>query len=145
MKNSIYFLLFLATTTLVAQGSRHEKIKALKVAHITEQLDLTSEEAAVFWPIYNVAEEKMENLRKTERREIMEKIRDGIESLSDAEANELIDKSVALKRKELEIYSVLVSELKGKLPPKKIILLRKVEDDFKRKLLERFKKRRGRP
>ena len=30
-----------------------EKIKALKVAHITNELDLTSKEAQQFWPIYN--------------------------------------------------------------------------------------------
>ena len=135
-------MLLLATTLVVAQNDRHKKIKALKVAHITEQLDLTPQEAGNFWPIYNASEEKMEAIRKKERKEIMSKIRNGIESLTDAEANELIDKSIALKRQELELYSQLVVDLKGKLPPKKIILLRKAEDDFKRKLLDRFKNRR---
>ncbi|QIE60748.1 hypothetical protein G5B37_14645 [Rasiella rasia] len=143
MKNILFLLLFVATTTMIAQPDRHEKIKAYKVAHITEQLELTSEEATAFWPIYNASEEKMRALRKTERKEIMEKIRSDFETLSDAEANALIDKSIKLKQQELQVYSDLVANLKGKLPPKKIILLRKAEEDFKRKLLDRFKNRRN--
>ena len=143
MKNSITLLLFLTLSSMVAQNSRHEKIKALKVAHISEQLDLTPEQAAKFWPIYNASEEKMHALRKTERREILEKIKNGFDTLTDEEANELIEKSIDLKQKELAVYRELVSQLKGKLPPKKIILLRKAEEDFKRKLLERYKKKRG--
>ena len=38
--------------------SKKEKIKALKTAFITTELDLTSAEAEKFWPIYNAFEEK---------------------------------------------------------------------------------------
>ena len=46
-----------------AQKHDKEKIKALKVAHITEQLDLTAKEAQAFWPVYNANEEAHYKLR----------------------------------------------------------------------------------
>ncbi len=35
-----------------------DKIKSLKIAFITERLDLSTKEAQTFWPIYNEYEEK---------------------------------------------------------------------------------------
>lgn len=142
MKKALILLTLCFTTALVAQG-RHEKIKALKVAHITEQLGLTSKEAQGFWPIYNASEEKMHALRKIERNEIMKKIDEDFNTLTDAEATVLIEKSLEGKEKELQAYRSLVNDLKGVISSKKIILLRKAEEDFKRQLLERFRKKKG--
>ncbi|WP_432411410.1 hypothetical protein [Rasiella sp. SM2506] len=144
MKKALILLTLCFTTTLFAQG-KHEKIKALKVAHITEQLSLTAKEAEGFWPIYNATEDKMHTLRKTEWKEVMKKIENDFDILTDAEATALIEKSLDVKEKELQTYRALVKDLKGVIPPKKIILLRKAEDDFKRKLLERYRNKKGRP
>lgn len=143
MKNTVLLFALCFTTALFAQ-ERHAKIKALKVAHITEQLDLTPKEAEGFWPIYNASEEKMEALRTIERREIIGKIKNDFESLTDTEATALIEKTLEVKEKELQTFRALVKDLKGVIPPKKIILLRKAEDDFKRQLLEHFRNKRGR-
>lgn len=144
MKKALILFTFCFTTALFAQG-KHEKIKALKVAHITEQLDLTAKEAEGFWPIYNASEEKMHALRKTEWKEVMKKIDDDFTSLTEAEATALIEKSLDVKEKELQTYRTLVKDLKGVIPAKKIILLRKAEEDFKRQLLERFRNKKERP
>jgi len=140
MKKALILLTLCFTTTLFAQ-SKYEKIKALKVAHITEQLNLTTKEAEGFWPIYNASEEKMNALRKTERHEIMKKIKENFETLTDTEANALIEKSIQVKENELKVFRELTTDLKGVIPPKKIILLRKSEEDFKRQLLDRFRKK----
>ena len=52
-------------TTMAA--SNIPSIKALKVAHITEKLDLTEKEAQQFWPIYNAYDEKMGTLKQTQK------------------------------------------------------------------------------
>ena len=142
MKKALLLFTLCFTTALFAQG-KHEKIKALKVAHITEQLELTSKEAEGFWPIYNASEEKRHTLRRTERKEIMKKIDDDFNSLTETEATALIEKSLDVKEKELQTYRELVKDLKGVIPPKKIILLRKAEEDFKRQLLERYRNKKG--
>jgi hypothetical protein len=140
----LILILFLVSCGLTAQNDRGEKIKAIKIAYITEQLDLTSSEAEKFWPFYNDYEDKMKNLRENGRREIYLKIREDISSMSDAEANVLIDKHLALKAKELMYQEELVANLRGVLSPKKILKLKKVEQDFKKKLLERLKRRKER-
>ena len=139
----ITLLLILLTTCLYAQDNRHEKIKALKTAFITEKLELTPSEAEKFWPIYNNYDEKMHNLRKKERKEIYTKLKDGIDTMSDKEANSLIDRGVALQNKEMEHRNELITKLRNVIPPKKVLKLRKVEDDFKRQLLEQYRKRKG--
>lgn len=61
MKNfllSIFFLLALAGN-ITAQKTSSEKIQSLKIAFITERLQLTSSEAQKFWPIYNDYEKEI--------------------------------------------------------------------------------------
>ncbi len=140
----IVLILLLITCGMYAQPNRSEKIKAIKTAYITEQLDLSSSEAEKFWPIYNEYEAKMLALRKNGRQEVYKKIRDGIDSMSDVEANQLLDKFLGFKAKELSNNQDLVSDLRKVLSPKKILKLKKVEEDFKKKLLERFKRRKNR-
>lgn len=140
----LLLIVFLVSTGLFAQGERHKKIKALKTAYITEQLNLSSEEAEKFWPIYNDFDAKMTTLRKEERRDIFEKIRMGMDAMSDEEANQLLDKVIAFKSMELQYNTEMVQGLRKVLSPKKIIKLKKVEEDFKRQLLERFRDRKNR-
>ena len=59
---SILFILSFSLLT-IAQGNR-DKIKALKIAFITEKLNLSEKEAQQFWPIYNSFEEDMSNLKR---------------------------------------------------------------------------------
>ncbi|HNP66588.1 MAG TPA: sensor of ECF-type sigma factor [Aequorivita sp.] len=141
--NKLVILLFLLTTIVQAQDGKHEKIKAWKTAYITEKLSLTSSEAEKFWPIYNKFDEKFHELRKKERTEIFKKLRDGLENLTDAEANELIDKNLSIESSELELRKQMTAELRKVISPKKIISLKKAEDDFKRELLDRYRNSKG--
>lgn len=142
MKKMI-FIFLLATITIQAQEGKHEKIKALKTAYITEKLALTSSEAEKFWPVYNNYDEKFHVLRKKEKNEIFLKLRNGLDNLNDAEANSLIDRSLELEIEELELRRRMVAELRNVISPKKIIILKKTEDDFKRELLDRYRQSKG--
>lgn len=57
-------VLFAAFSVASAQGDRggksewQEKMKAEKVAFLTAEMDLTPEESAAFWPVYNYFSEK---------------------------------------------------------------------------------------
>lgn len=142
MKKMI-FIFLLATITIQAQDGKHEKIKALKTAYITEKLSLTSSEAEKFWPIYNRYDEKFRDLRKKEKVEIFQKLRDGLDNLNDTEANNLIDRSLSLESEELELRKQMIAELRNVISPKKIIILKKTEDDFKKELLDRYRQSKG--
>ena len=143
MKN-ILILLLIICASATAQENRHEKIKALKRAHITEALELTVSEAEKFWPIYNAHEKKMFSLRKIERAEIHSVFKNNnVESLSDAEANELLEKSMELRTQGLNNDNELIRALREVLPPKKILKLTKAEDEFKRNLLRKMRQNKG--
>ncbi|SRX55730.1 hypothetical protein [Aequorivita sp. CIP111184] len=139
----LFFIFLLATVTINAQDGKHEKIKALKTAYITEKLALTSSEAEKFWPVYNRYEEKFHDLRKKEKSEIFQKLRNGLDNLNETEANNLIDKSLSLESEELELRKQMITELRNVISPKKIIILKKAEDDFKRELLDRYRQSKG--
>ncbi len=139
----LFFIFLLATATIYAQEGKHERIKALKTAYITEKLALTSSEAEKFWPIYNRYDEKFHDLRRKEKSEIFQKLRDGLDNLNDAEANNLIDRSLSLESEELELRKQMITELRNVISPKKIITLKKAEYDFKRELLDRYRQSKG--
>src|SRR5690606_42143062 len=131
----LLFIVFLFTVGLYGQEGKHEKIKALKITYITEKLSLTSAEAEKFWPVYNSYDEKFHDIRKKERNEIFKKLQNGLENISDAEANNLIDRSLSLESEGLELRKQMIADLRKVISPKKIIILEKAEDDFKRELL----------
>jgi Skp family chaperone for outer membrane proteins len=135
----LIFIFLLASIAMQAQDGKHEKIKALKTAYITEKLSLTSNEAEKFWPIYNKYDDKFHALRKKEKSEIYQKLRDGLDKMNDTEANALIDTSLSLESEQLELRKQMIAELRGVISSNKIIILKKTEDDFKRELLDRYR------
>ena len=141
----LIFIFLLLTTVFYAQENRYEKIKALKTAYITEQLSLTSSEAEKFWPVYNDLEEKFHKLRQRKHDGIYEKLHLGIENLSDEEANKLIDEYLSIETDQLNLQKEKMAALRKVISPKKIIGLRKAEDDFKRELLDRYRHGKEKP
>lgn len=144
MKKLLFILVLCISFTGFAQKDRHEKIKALKAAHITEALNLSTVEAEKFWPIYNTYEENMHELRRKERSEIYNKLKDGgLDTMSDQEANKLIDQALELKQQDVSYRIEMLNGLRKAISPKKVIRLKKAEDDFKKQLLQRYKGRKG--
>ena len=62
----IIFVVFGCFSGIKAQDpdqTRAEKIQSLKIAFITQKLQLTSAEAEKFWPIYNQYDNEIKNLQ----------------------------------------------------------------------------------
>lgn len=135
---TLLIIALLTTTGLFAQ--RGERVRAFKTAHITEALSLTPAEAEKFWPIYNKHEKEIRELRMSER-EMMRRMDTALEGMSEKEADRLLNESIDHKKQMLMHYEALVTELKPVLPNKKILLLQKAEEDFKRMLLNRMNQR----
>ena len=58
MKKFVLFLVFISANFSLVKAQddkdkRSEKIQALKIAFITQKIELTSDEAQKFWPVYN--------------------------------------------------------------------------------------------
>ncbi|WP_298551063.1 sensor of ECF-type sigma factor [uncultured Algibacter sp.] len=142
MKKLLPLLLLLVSLNISGQQNKRERIKALKVSFITEKLDLTTQEAQKFWPVYNAHEKEMFAIRFKEMRDIRKEIKNNIDTMTDEKANTLLTRLNTAEIKAHKIKVELVKNLSSILSPKKIILLKVAEEDFKRKILDEFKKRR---
>jgi len=145
INKNILIVLFLLFSTTLMFGQRRpdkEKIKSLKVAYITERLNLTSSEAQTFWPIYNAHEEQMESFRNQERSQIYGKLRD-MELLSDKEIETLLRELITLENQKHAANQQFLKDIQKVISAKKTFLLLKTENGFKRRLLQQYRRKQG--
>lgn len=112
-----------------------EKMKAHKVTFITNELDLTAEEAAKFWPVYNEMDAKLTALRQS-KKSMMEGKKPG--ELSDEELEKLVDQHVVYKQQELDIEKEYLDRFKVILPMQKVAKLQRVDQKFHRQLIRKL-------
>ncbi|SDL88291.1 hypothetical protein [Kriegella aquimaris] len=133
-------------TASVFYGQREkqdwDKIKALKVAFITEQLSLTSEEAQSFWPLYNEYESNRYALRRKEHDQIRDKIKDA-SNLSEKAASDLLDQYLSFEEEEEELDKIFLKKAAKIISAKKSLMLIRSEEDFKKQLIRRFHQKKG--
>ena len=144
MKTNITAILLLFITSLVfAQPQfkqKKEQIKALKIAYITEEVQLTSEESAKFWPLYNAYEDKQKDLRHEKLRSYMDRLDGGeIDKMNDKEATAFLNQMETTEDELYQLRKKFISNLKGVIAPVKIIKLKKAEEEFNRKLLKQYR------
>ena len=140
---SILSLFFMSTLLLSGQSSPDKsRIKALKIAFITERLSLSSSEAEVFWPIYNDFEQRRDAMRDRQHEEIYNKI-DNAGSLSESESKSLLKKYLDIEEEEEELDKEYYSKLADAVSAKKTLLLFKAEHDFRRQLIKQMRQRQG--
>ena len=145
----ITFMLFLTLITSVGSTygqDRKENVQAMKIAFITQKLDLTPQEAQLFWPLYNQYSEKTMELRKKRRqgkpgREGNRENRPNLDSLSDKEVEQLVNNDMAIRQKELDLQKEYHEKFKAVLPIKKVAKLYAAEEQFKIVLINKLKDR----
>ncbi|AWX43104.1 hypothetical protein HME9304_00091 [Flagellimonas maritima] len=138
----IVFVFLMGINWFYAQRPAKDRIKALKVAYLTEQLSLTKEEAQQFWPVYNEHEDALEDIRKKERQQFGSRFED-MSNVSENEAAKMIDRYINLQAEKLEIENEFIKGLQGVIPSKKVIQLFRAENNFKKRLLQQYRKRQG--
>ncbi len=96
--------------------TRAEKIQSLKIAFITQKLQLTTDEAEKFWPIYNQYDNEIRNLNKN------------------APAIENEEKLLNIRKKYMSSFEKVIS-------PQKVNKLFNAESDFRAILIRRLQNR----
>ncbi|WP_428228601.1 sensor of ECF-type sigma factor [Flavobacterium sp.] len=144
IKNILPIILFLVSFSFYAQNGKtdekREKIKAYKVSFLTTELELTSTEAEKFWPIYNAYDDKQFELRHQKMKTYMRKLDDdNINSMSEKDAVTLLSQMESTDKELYILRDKYMTSLKKILSAKKILKLKKSEDDFNRKLLQQYR------
>lgn len=143
MKTFYTFVLLLISSLVFAQDVKsHDQIKALKIAHLATELNLNSSEAEKFWPLYNVYDQKMYELRHNEVSKFIQKTEiNKITEMSESDANRCLKDMINFEAEYFSVRKQFILDAQKVMSAKKIILLKKAEDDFNRKLLKQYKKK----
>ena len=118
---------------------KREQIKSMKIEFLTTELNLSQSEADKFWPIYNAFEDKEFELKHSKSKTLIKKYNESKDKMTEKEASLLLNQ---IDKNEEELFLLrkkFVTNLKGVIPPSKIILLKKSEEDFNRKLLAHYR------
>lgn len=119
---------------------KREQFKAMKVAFLTTELNLSSSEAEKFWPLYNTYDDKQFELRHRKMKDYFKKMKgSGLDKLSEKEAAALLNQIEDNEEDLFNLKKKFFTSLKGILPSAKIIKLKKAEEDFNRKLLQQYR------
>lgn len=133
------FLIFALIHTSFAQDKDYDNIKALKTGFITQQLELTPAQAEKFWPVYNAYEKQIHEIKKQNRSEIKDVMKNQLQNLSEAKAMELLKKIQQTREKENELETNLEKELLDQMGAVKVLKLKKAEYEFKMQLLKKYR------
>lgn len=118
---------------------KREQIKSMKIEFLTTELDLSQSEADKFWPIYTAFEDKEFELKHSKSKTLNKKYNESKDKMTEKEASLLLNQ---MDKNEEELFLLrkkFAANLKGVIPPSKIILLKKLEEDFNRKLLAQYR------
>ncbi len=138
----LLFLLFISTQLFSQERENRKKVQALKVSYISNQLELTAQEAEKFWPIYNTFDSKRKELLQRKRNKLKKEItaKGGIDAITEKEAKLFTEKMMAIEtsyhKENMEYQKSLAKVLKYK----KILKLQLVERDFTRRMFSRLRK-----
>ena len=140
----ILFVLMFSINSVQSQRMNKERIKLLKTSYLTEALDLSSDEAEKFWPIYNKYSNKIQKLKFSLEGGMIRNIKQagGIENISESDAQKLIATAITSEQQITEYKTEMLNKLSNIISAKKLLKLHKAERDFNRKLLHEFGKRR---
>ena len=137
----LFFCFSLMHSTWAQPGKSSEKIRALKVAYITEKLELSTSEAEKFWPIYNKFDISSHQLR----REMKKKMRSffnpesEMREVTNEEAKDLISSKLKMDKKLLQLEEQFLKDVEKIISPQKMLKLQIAEMEFGRKLMRRYR------
>ena len=137
MKKIVFVLVIMLIMPFVkstAQNPNLEKLNNYKIGFFTKKLNLTSEEAEKFWPVYNDYQSQRNQIQ-LEKVKINRNFNQNESSLSDKQLDEMGDKFVDYMVQESALAVAFHKKLKEVLPPVKVIRYYQAENQYKVQLL----------
>lgn len=117
---------------------RLEKIESARVAFLTNRLNLTTEQAQKFWPIYNEYDARRRDLRKRAVGKAKE-----MATMSDAQLQSAVTDMMAARQDELNLDKEYLTKFQKVISLRQVVMLYRSERDFTKFLLRKLEERRG--
>lgn len=134
--SGILFVSFLTLSVVRAQdGGGREKIESAKIAMITNRLNLTTDQAQVFWPVYNEYNGRKQDLTRKMRQLNNESLRPNNDNVVDD-----LKEYNGIKQKLADLDDEYLNKFLKVISPTQLAELYKTEQMFNKMLLNRLKK-----
>lgn len=123
-----------------------EKVRSLKIAYITQELELTAKEAEKFWPVYNEYDRKIRGLERNERMKVRTIIKESndYKNLTDNQADEILNRIYKIEGQIFDTKKEMDQKLSKVISKKKILRLKHIEREFVRNLMNKLRSRKKR-
>lgn len=146
---TIIAALFFCIPAAFSQDNRNcdwkEKMKAEKIAFLTSEMSLTSEEAQVFWPVYNAKWEEKDKAQRTVM-EAYKAMNGAIRSgKPEKEISEKLDAYLAALDKQSGMAQRDAADYRKVLPEEKVAKLFLAEEKFRREQIHKLHHRGDNP
>lgn len=117
-----------------------ERLQAEKIAFITQELDLTPEEAQVFWPVYNQCWKEVLASHKATREAFAGIRGKQAEGLTDKEMEKKLDAYIQASTRSNQVLADWYPKFKEVLPIRKVAKLYQAEEDFQQRMINNLRK-----
>jgi hypothetical protein len=144
MKKVLYLIIavsFLPLISLKGQNPNFEKFSTYKIGFFTKKMNLTSQEAEKFWPVYNEYQ-KQKNLIQRDKISMIRNFNQNESSLNDNQLTEIGDKLIKDLSDESSLAIAFHRKIKEILPPAKVIRYYQAENQYKIQLLKELQENR---
>ena len=142
MKKTLLSLIVLTFTlaSFSQKEKEEDKIEKLRIAFLTEELNLSVEDSQKFWPVYN----EYQTIKKqidSETKAMMKKMKKS-EKPNDAEVRQSIDEMSDLKLSAVKSEQEYLTQSLEVLGGEKTLKLINSEKEFRRRVLKRLRESR---
>jgi len=120
---------------------KRARLNAHRIAFFTDKLQLSTEEAQQFWPVYNEYQ-KLKSQIIEERKKTSLHFIQNFRTLADKEIEELTDKYIQSFNQETELLVEYYEKFKQVLPIRKVMRLYQAENQYKNFLLRQIRDQR---
>lgn len=111
-------------------GEGAQRVRAMKVAYITQRMNLTPEEAEKFWPLQNEFEAEQKKIRTKYRPE------SNLATLPDTEIERAINNLFEMEEQIARLKRDYFSRFKRVVPIRKLAVYYRAETDFNKGLIQ---------
>ena len=148
----IYTLLLVTACSLTFAQDRArtpedwEKLKAARIAFLSNRLQLDTETAQKFWPIFNEYEKEKESMAdkyNDQKRDLVGQA--GWRNMSDTNADKMLEIYLEQKQAELDLEKKYLTKFNQVLDNRQIWMVIRIDSDFRRSLMKRISDDRERP
>ncbi len=135
---SISLIIAFNMSNAQSQRINSEKIDAYKKIYLTEKLNIDQKNESKFWEVYDIYQENLkDNYRK--RRLKYRTINLDSSNFTDEEYEQYINDFLDYEKKKIDLRAKLIVDLKEFMSLKKTSYLFRLEDDFRREMMDKLR------